>query len=109
MGAPNPYPEGLPSQLVVGVRNTTPGAPPEIAIIAKDITYCPFVALPAAPFEDGDYCPELTEANARRLVACWNICVGVPLEELEKAEPGILKEMSEAFKVLHDLLPKERA
>jgi len=33
------------------------------------------------------------EANARRLVACWNACEGIPTENLE---PGGFLEMSRA-------------
>lgn len=34
--------------------------------------------------------PGQTEEIARRLVACWNACVGIPIEELE-ARVAILK------------------
>ena len=33
-------------------------------------------------------CADITEANARRLVACWNACEGIPTEALE-AYPAI--------------------
>lgn len=82
----NPYPDGLPGTLSIGERNTTPGEPYEIAIIANEIRYSPFVALPCGDGESGkvDYAPAFTEANARRLVAVWNACAGIPTEQLER-------------------------
>lgn len=49
------------------------------------------------------------EANARRLVACWNACLSVPTEELERVEsagimkPGILIMSPEDFDALPEL------
>lgn len=44
------------------------------------------------------------EANARRIAACWNACVGIPTEELEaglpntRAESGLVKELAAVLK-----------
>lgn len=35
---------------------------------------------------DGDF----SEANARRLVACWNLCEGIETEKLEQIPPAVL-------------------
>lgn len=83
-----PYPDGLPGTLSVGKRNTTPGEPYEIAIMANEMPYCPFVALPCGEGsgEKVDYAPAFTEANARRLVACWNACRHLTTEQLEAGD-----------------------
>jgi len=40
-------------------------------------------------------------ANARRLVACWNACLDIPTEALEA---GVVKDLLEACKAVYDAL-----
>ena len=39
-------------------------------------------------FEPGleQVCQDITEANARRLAACWNVCQGATTEQLERSK-----------------------
>ena len=43
----------------------------------------------------GEYSQKLNAANARRLVACWNACDGVPLEWLESGLSGCVQGLRE--------------
>ena len=37
-------------------------------------------SIPIATMEDSE---DQDEANARRLIACWNACIGIPIKRLE--------------------------
>ena len=45
-------------------------------------------------FEPGleQLCQDITEANARRIAACWNACEGLSIEALEDDAPRKLRE-----------------
>ena len=47
-----------------------------------------------AQSSDGDYSP----ANARRLVACWNACIGISTENLEDNIPILALLLDELAK-----------
>lgn len=47
---------------------------------------------------------EVAAANARRIVATWNACEGIPTEALEE---GVVREMIEALEALVDELEWE--
>lgn len=47
--------------------------------------------------------PSAHEENARRLVACWNACDGIPIEQLEWDQPTFVKMLLE-----RQMLKKER-
>jgi hypothetical protein len=66
-------------------------------------------------YEDG-YCGELIAANgvtvatfvdepstedARRLVACWNACVGLTIEQIEERTAGVAVTDGKAFSPNH--------
>jgi hypothetical protein len=59
--------EGCPETVIVGVEKN--------AFVAVAIDF-------------GENNPGMREANARRLVACWNACEGVPTEVLEAQQAG---------------------
>ena len=45
---------------------------------------------------------EIMEANARRIVACWNACLSISTEALEQ---GVLPEMMKALKACNEAMP----
>jgi len=49
---------------------------------------------------------DASEANARRLAACWNVCEGVPVEALEEVAP--LATIFEGVKVAAELMDQQR-
>lgn len=50
-------------------------------------------------------CQDITEANARRLVACWNYCEGVSTEHLEKyGMPDFAQKISDLREQRNKLL-----
>lgn len=37
---------------------------------------------------------DISEANARRIAACWNVCEGIPTKALEADVPGIFRQIN---------------
>ena len=46
-------------------------------------------------------CQDVTEANARRLVACWNACEGISTDELETTGGAAVGWTRTASKLMH--------
>lgn len=56
------------------------------------------------PYAGATGAADRVEANARRLVACWNACEGLTTETLEVAGSGIAPSLNEIFEEHGELM-----